>query len=444
MSQAAPLPAATRVPPTAQLRSYTVRAGDTLSGIAAGANLTVEELMAANGLSNPNQLAVGQALLLPVPESQTGPAQWLLPDSELVYSPAYAAFDVAAALAAHGGYLATYSELFNGKSLSAAEVVELAALEYSVGPRVLLTLLEMQGGWLTKPTPDAATLEYPLGWARAGAEGLYKQLAWAADGLNAGFYGWYDDRLWTFRLQDGAYIQFAPALNAGTAGIQRMLALNAADYAAWVAQVEHFDATYHRLWGDPAAYAVDLFTTVTAAPELVLPWPQGETWYYTGGPHGGWGDGSSWAALDFVTGEQNLGCYTSSLWATAAASGPVIFSDAGMVLQDLDGDGDVTTGWVLLYMHLAEAGRVSVGTSLQVGDRVGHPSCEGGFSNASHLHLARRHNGVWIAAAHPQWPLALSGWIAGAGVQPYDGSLARNGTVKTAEEVWADVNAITH
>ena len=134
------------------------------------------------------------------------------------------------------------------------------------------------------------------------------------------------------------------------------------------------------------------------AAELVLPWPEGDTWYFTGGPHPGWGTQGVFSALDFVTNERNIGCAISRQWVTAAAAGPVVVSQLGIVLQDLDGDEFLGTGWVVLYMHAASDGRVEAGTMLQVGDRVGRPSCEGGVSNASHLHLARRYNGVWIAA----------------------------------------------
>lgn len=44
---------------------YTVQPGDTLSAIAERFNTTVEELVAANGLTDPNALQTGQTLLIP-------------------------------------------------------------------------------------------------------------------------------------------------------------------------------------------------------------------------------------------------------------------------------------------------------------------------------------------------------------------------------------------
>jgi hypothetical protein len=63
---------------------------------------------------------------------------------------------------------------------------------------------------------------------------------------------------------------------------------------------------------------------------------------------------------------------------------------------------------------------------LMAGDRIGHPSCEGGVSNGTHLHLSRRFNGMWISA-DGSIPFNLDGWIStGAGLE-YDGYLTREG-----------------
>ena len=437
-------PTPTRQRPEVLTRTYTVRAGDTLSGIAAAVGMPVDMLMRINGLSNANMLSVGQVLKLSLEAQHQGPTTLLIPDSELVYGPAFASFDVAQATADFPGPFVNAVESFEFISRTGAELVELTALRYSVGPRVLLTLMEMESGWLTNPAPAPTALLYPLGYQRDGFDGLARQLAWAANNLNAGFYGWLEERVWTYPLADGAHVEIALNVNAGTAAVQRFLALGAPSYEVFVQRLETFSAVYRRLWGDPFAYAVEPLLPTSPAPTLTLPWPKGEVWYFTGGPHGGWDSGSSWAALDFVTGERFLGCAVSKQWVTAAASGRVVFSEQGMVLQDLEGDDFVGSGWALLYMHIASDGRVAEGTLLATGDPIGHPSCEGGFSNASHLHFARRYNGVWMAAEHPRWPLVLSGWTAGNGKSDYEGTLTRGGAVKVAAETWADLNAISH
>ena len=115
----------------------------------------------------------------------------------------------------------------------------------------------------------------------------------------------------------------------------------------------------------------------------------------------------------------------SDEWVVAASDGLVIRAENGMVLQDLDGDGFEQTGWTVLYMHIESRDRVNAGSYLKAGEKIGHPSCEGGFSNGTHVHLARRYNGEWISA-DGSLPFNLDGWISsGTGVQ-YDGHLERN------------------
>jgi LasA protease len=95
-----------------------------------------------------------------------------------------------------------------------------------------------------------------------------------------------------------------------------------------------------------------------------------------------------------------------------------------LVVQDLDADGHEQTGWVLVYLHVATKGRVAVGSMLNTNDRIGHPSCEGGKSTGTHVHVARKYNGEWILADGPI-PYVLSGWVAAAGSEPYKGTLTK-------------------
>jgi len=58
-------PSGPAVPPPPSGRTYTVKAGDTLSGIAARFGTTVGVLVSLNNILNPNNIAVGQVLKLP-------------------------------------------------------------------------------------------------------------------------------------------------------------------------------------------------------------------------------------------------------------------------------------------------------------------------------------------------------------------------------------------
>jgi hypothetical protein len=108
------------------------------------------------------------------------------------------------------------------------------------------------------------------------------------------------------------------------------------------------------------------------------------------------------------------------------APGLVVRSGNGVVVIDTDGDGNEQTGWALLYLHIATSGRVGKGTWLESGDLVGHPSCEGGISTGTHVHIARKYNGEWVAAGGPL-PFVMDGWSVNAGTQPYTGTMSREG-----------------
>jgi murein DD-endopeptidase MepM/ murein hydrolase activator NlpD len=172
---------------------------------------------------------------------------------------------------------------------------------------------------------------------------------------------------------------------------------------------------------------------------LTLPFRAGEIWQFTGGPHAGWDQGSAWAALDFAPPGEPIGCGTTEAWVTAVAPGLILRASNGAVVQDLDGDGLEQTGWTILYMHIESRERVQAGTYVQTGDKIGHPSCEGGLSNAAHLHLARRYNGLWIPAGDPNIPFVMDNFTASGNDVEYDGWLTRNGAVV---EAWDGKNTI--
>jgi murein DD-endopeptidase MepM/ murein hydrolase activator NlpD len=141
--------------------------------------------------------------------------------------------------------------------------------------------------------------------------------------------------------------------------------------------------------------------------------------------------GAAWAALDFAPPGDALGCVLSDEWVTASADGVVVRADQGEVILDLDGDGLEQTGWVIFYLHIESRGRVRAGAELEQGDPIGHPSCEGGVSTGTHVHIARRYNGEWIPADRDT-PFNLDGWISAGLGSEYDGTLLRDGELLTA------------
>jgi LasA protease len=115
----------------------------------------------------------------------------------------------------------------------------------------------------------------------------------------------------------------------------------------------------------------------------------------------------------------------------------VIDARQGEIYLDLDKDGKIQTGWILFYLHVAldQDTPLQPGQTIQQGDVVGYASCEGGLSNASHVHLARRYNGEWMAAGGPV-PMNLSGWVVQPNLVPYEGTITKGGQELEACECW--------
>ncbi|MBI3537440.1 MAG: LysM peptidoglycan-binding domain-containing protein [Chloroflexi bacterium] len=424
---------ATPIPlPQTLIERYDVRAGDTLGNIAARYNIALEELMELNGIVDANTLKIGQQLKVPIQVTRAAPSEAFIPDSEIVYGPAYENFDIAAFANSFNGYLAAYRQNVEGETMSGAQILQLVAERYSVGPRVLLALVEMQSGWVTNSI--VTNIQYPLGLADSTRQGLFFQASWAANHLNEGYYGKLAGRLSNLRLKDRTRVFIPTSLNAGTVAVMNVLAqINAFDQ--WQNQIgaDGFRATYRKLFGELNPAALE---TIPARdlkqPALRLPWSDGEMWYFSGGPHTAWGDNGAWAAIDISPNDiaGSGSCAISRRYALAAASGKIARSERGRVVIALNGNNFQGKGWALLYLHIARDGRIGEGVQVQVGEKIGHPSCEGGSADASHLHFARLYNGQWIEPTSA--PFILSGWSVQLGDQEYAGTIARGAETREA------------
>ncbi len=408
---------------------YVVQPGDTLGRIAQGYGVSLEQLISSNTLANPNLLEVGQVLIIPAPEpGQIGPDFKVIPDAELVYGPGNALFDISAYVQSQGGYLASYSEDVSERSMSGVEIVHQVASDFSVNPRLLLAVLEYQSGWVTKSSPDTTTKDYPIGVYDTWRRGLYRQLAFVADNLNLGYYAWRVNAAASWTLFDGSVVPVHATINAGTAGVQQLFA-RLYGREGWQRAVtqDGLFATFQNMFGYPFDFAIEpLVPPGLQQPHMQLPFESGREWAFTGGPHGGWGDGSAWAALDFAPPGDQLGCVPSDDWVVAITDGLVVRSGGGAVLQDLDSDGYEQTGWVILYMHIESRDRVPEGMILKAGQRIGHASCEGGVSTGTHVHVARKYNGEWIPADQTL-PFIMDEWVSRGTGKQYDGFLEKNG-----------------
>jgi LysM repeat protein len=408
---------------------YYTQAGDTLPVVAVRFGVQPDEISSPEDIPERALFNPGQLLIIPNRLANTTSSQHFMPDSEVVYSPSGIDFEVKAFVDQAGGYLSTYDQYLATTGITTGpDVVERIAIENSINPRLLLAILEHQSGWVYSAQPGGSE-EYPLGKKSERDAGLYKQLAWAVNQLSIGYYGWREGRLTEINFKDGVTARLAPDLNAGTAALQYYFA-QLYDSQEWVAALDPdngFPALYEGMFGSPWVRALSvepLYPPDLIQPRLVLPFMINQIWGYTGGPHGAWERDGAWAAVDFAPGSLIPGCFDTEVYTVASAAGLVTRSDYGVVTIDLDGDGREQTGWVLMYMHIAKDGRIPAGTWVEVGDLIGHPSCEGGFSTGTHIHLARKYNGEWIVADGPL-PFVMNGWTVHAGDKPYDGTLTR-------------------
>ncbi len=423
---------------------YTVQYGDYMAGIAARFNVELDLLISANPEIDPNWLAVGQVLTIPAMTSSVNPVDFkIIPDSELVYGPASASLNIGDFLRKHKGYLLDYTEEVDEVTLSGPQIIKRVTYEYSLNPRLLLAILEYRTGWVTTKNVDPSTLEYPMGRVEPVRKGLYKQLCWIASRLNHGYYGWKAGTLSYVSLSDGKLAQFSPTINPGTAAVQYAMG-QGQSVVNWQKTVSEQGVyqTYVTFFGIPFDRAVEPVIPVDLKqPKMQLPFEDSVAWSFTGGPHAGWDEGSAWAALDFAPPGDLFGCYYSNAWVTAIADGTIVRTGNGAVVQELDNDNNEGTGWTILYMHIGSQDRIAEGAVVKAGDRIGHASCEGGFSTGTHLHLARRYNGEWISA-DGELPFNMGGWkAAGSGIE-YDGTLTRKGVVVYAWDGRVDANQI--
>jgi murein DD-endopeptidase MepM/ murein hydrolase activator NlpD len=425
---ATPLPQRPTYEP-GELVSYTVQAGDTLPALAAHFNTSVEEIREANPIipERVTTLPPGMPMEIPIYfRAFWGTPFRILPDSLFVNGPAQIDFDTQAFVDEHPGWLKDYRDYVAEKNRSGAGIVDYVAANFSVSPRLLLALLEYQTGALSQASlPPSVDETYPLGHESVHHRGLYLQLVWAANMLNNGYYRWRSGSLTTLKMLDGTTEHPDPWQNAASVALQYYFSQfhYGLDYQFDIGP-EGFAQTYRDLFGNPWPDAQPHIPGSLEQPELLLPFERGKTWAHTGGPHTGWGTGDPWAAVDFAPPAVAGGCVRSDEWCTAVADGVVVRSERGIVELDLDGDGDPRTGWTIFYLHVATRNRVPLGTTLQAGDRIGHPSCEGGTSTGTHVHIARRYNGEWILAYGPL-AFNMEGWTVHNGGGPYQGTMTR-------------------
>ena len=138
---------------------------------------------------------------------------------------------------------------------------------------------------------------------------------------------------------------------------------------------------------------------------LRLPYGIGQSWYYTGGPHGWAGSDLPWSAIDLSGGDQAV---------LAARAGAAYTMCQGWIRVIHD------RGYATDYYHLWN--NISVnGASVGEGAFLGYTGTDvtcGGAASGRHVHLALRQNNAYVPIAGHN----LGKWVILAGGGTYQGA----------------------
>lgn len=436
---------------------YYAQSGDMLSAIAKRFGVEESEIISDADLTKTTLIDPGTLLVIPNRINEpTTPNIQLIPDSEIVFSATALDFDTEAYVKSQNGYLSSFRDYLGSSGwIEGHAAIDRLAIENSINPRLLLGLLEFESRWVRGQPIDLLHTEFPMGFNDYHYKGMSVQMVWAVNTMAIAYYGWRAGTITHIDFPDGSKLRLDPRLNAGTVAIQYLFSRlhSQSQWAQIINPEAGFPALYEEMFGDSWARAElvePLFPSALNQPPLTLPFEPGVKWSFTGGPHNGWGQinpniygqsHSVFSAIDFAPAADRSGCIPTNTWVVAAAPGLVVRSDNGVVMVDLDGDGYEQTGWNLLYLHIATKDRVEVGTWLELNDRIGHASCEGGVSTGTHLHFARKYNGEWVTADGPI-PFIMDGWRVVAGGKAYEGKLVREDMEVIADplsQAWSNI-----
>ena len=421
-----------------ELVDYIAQDGDTLINLAVRFNTTAKEILEANPQIPKTVTTMPQGMPMQIPtyyRTFWGTQYQILPNNQFVNGPSAVTFDTATFLADYDTWIKDVNVYIEGHTISGVEFIDHMAYSYSVHPKVILALLENQAGVLSDSFLDEGEDAYLLDFVDPLTQGFSSQLNQALALLNEGYYLYQNGLLIEFDRPNGYIERPDPAQNAGTVALQYYFAemLETDEEYQTAIGPDGFAKTYQDLFGDPwQEDAEPIYVANVTQPHMKLPFRSGEIWNFTGAPHATWGTGEPFGALDFAPPLTISGCVITDRPVVAVADGTVVRTDIGLVMLDLDGDGDERTGWNVFYFHIRD--KVPVGTVVKAGDFLGYPSCEGGRSTGTHVHIARKYNGEWINAAGTL-AFNMEDWIPDPSLgTAYSGTMTRFGITITAVE----------
>ena len=414
-----------------ELVDYTAMDGDTLQALAARFNTTEREIRAANPILPKKVTTLPQGLPMQIPiyyRSGWGSSYKILADAQFVNGPADKGFSARSYTDRQPGWFKYYNVWSDGRNMRGGELIDYISSVYSISPRLLLAVLQYLTGALTDSNyrddfNTANVLHFPGNQYKT----LSGQLNQLGEFLNDHYYLYKAGVFSEYELSDGTLVRIDPWLNACSAALQAYFAeILPADRYYEAVGPKGFVRTYKEMFGDfpPAEEFPAHMPGSLEQIKLRLPFKDGEAWTYTGGPHTAWGSRRPYAAIDFAPPANEHGCFISYAEVIAPHSGTIVRTGTGMAMLDMDEDADERTGWVMLFLHLKTESIPPVGTRVEMGDVLGHPSCDGGTSSGTHVHLARKYNGEWIEAGGII-PLNLDEWITEDGDEKYEGFMRR-------------------
>ncbi len=135
-----------------------------------------------------------------------------------------------------------------------------------------------------------------------------------------------------------------------------------------------------------------------------LPYAVGQSWYFTGGPHGWAGNDTPWSSIDLSGGDQRV---------LAARGGTAYTMCRGWIRVYHD------RGYATDYYHLwnnISVNGASVGEGAYLGDTGTDVTC-GGAASGRHVHFALRQNDVYVPIAGHNF----GKWVVMGGGATYQG-----------------------
>ena len=352
----------------------------------------------------------------------------LISDGQFVWGPNVGDFNV------H-----TFLSEIESPLLAFAEDIENWAAYTSINPRVFLTALEIQTGWLKAPSINVET------------DVVLAQIENTAMDLTTAFYEhlylWGSRRSSetqsqsenpSFTFLEGESIRLNPYISSATYAIGNLLAANQ-KFSAWSESVSSrsphgFVETFAGLF--PNINALDGSFSINpddlpADDFLQLPFPMGADWTFNGTHSWNGGDlGPDRSSMDFSTNWPKGTELPDDFAVSAHAGNAYVRTPSRTNLPcwtEIHYEAQPGEIWTTSYYHLRFLGepgdRGWIGRNQSVG-AIGAEVCNGGFASGAHVHFTLKYNGAFFDLDG----VKLSGWTVSSGPDPYySGYIERDG-----------------